>query len=48
MDDLDVVRELAAGRPDEEGEKAEVVVWHDLAHVIGVLQRLAALHLPQP
>jgi hypothetical protein len=24
------------------------VVWHDLAHVVGILNRLAALDLPRP
>ncbi|WP_146099697.1 hypothetical protein [Kineococcus xinjiangensis] len=46
VDDVDAVRELAAGGLAEEGEEAEVVVWHDLAHVIGVLQRLAAIDRP--
>ncbi|WP_459642371.1 hypothetical protein [Kineococcus sp. NUM-3379] len=43
VDDLDTIRELAAGRPDEDGADPEVTVWHDLAHLVGVLQRLAAL-----
>lgn len=42
VDDLATVRELSA----DTDEDADVVVWHDLAHLLGVLQRLAALDLP--
>lgn len=41
-DDVATVREIAAQPP---GERM-VVLWHDLAHVNGILQRLAALDLP--
>lgn len=46
VDDLKTVRELATEDREAVGAAADVVVWHDLAHLIGVLQRLAALDLP--
>ncbi|GIF66834.1 hypothetical protein Ais01nite_48690 [Asanoa ishikariensis] len=42
VDDVESVRELLSRDPDE-----GVYVWHDLAHVVGVLTRLAALDLPR-
>lgn len=42
VDDVATVREIAAQPPDER----MAVLWHDLAHVNGILQRLAALDLP--
>ncbi|WP_258725953.1 hypothetical protein [Cellulomonas sp. NS3] len=42
VDDVATVREIAARLPDEH----MVVLWHDLAHVNGILQRLAALDRP--
>jgi hypothetical protein len=38
-DDVEEVRRLAT-RPDDP------TIWHDLAHIIGVLSRIAALDLP--
>ena len=38
-DDVQEVRE-SLGRADE------TVIWHDLAHLVGVLSRIAALDLP--
>lgn len=40
-DDLESLDDLLDRDPDD-----GVVVWHDLGHVIGLLQRLAALDLP--
>ncbi|MFS0702469.1 hypothetical protein AB6N24_21040 [Cellulomonas sp. 179-A 4D5 NHS] len=42
VDDVATVREIAAQPPDER----TVVLSHDLAHVNGILQRLAALDVP--
>src|SRR4051812_9274949 len=41
-DDIQSVRDML-----EETQDAPMAVWHDLAHVIGILNRLAALGLPQ-
>jgi hypothetical protein len=46
VDDLKTVRELAAGDREAVGDEPDVIVWHDLAHLVGVLQRLAAMDLP--
>jgi hypothetical protein len=27
-------------------EDADVIVWHDLGHLVGILQRIASLDLP--
>ena len=40
-DDVDTLRELISERADR-----QVIVWHDLAHLIGILKRLAALDDP--
>ncbi len=40
-DDVDELRELISERADR-----EVMVWHDLAHVVGILKRFAALDTP--
>ncbi|MER7283086.1 hypothetical protein ABT369_52525 [Dactylosporangium sp. NPDC000244] len=37
-DDVESMREMLG--------REETVVWHDLAHVVGILTRLAALDLP--
>ena len=37
-DDIASLREILVGVPDR-----PVMVWHDLAHVVGILSRLAAL-----
>jgi hypothetical protein len=37
-DDIDSLRDMLAGEADR-----PLVVWHDMAHVIGILNRLAAL-----
>ncbi|MEU8284261.1 hypothetical protein AB0C01_07970 [Micromonospora sp. NPDC048905] len=39
-DDLGSMRDMLASNVDHP------VVWHDLAHLIGILSRLAALDLP--
>ena len=40
VDDCESVEEML-GRGD-----SEVILWHDLAHAVGVLARIAALDLP--
>ena len=40
-DDVDELRQLIS-----EGAGREVVVWHDLAHLVGILKRFAALDTP--
>jgi hypothetical protein len=42
-DDIQSMRDMLTGSEDR-----AVVVWHDLAHVIGILNRLAALDHPAP
>jgi hypothetical protein len=42
-DDVQSVREMLEATQDD-----PMAVWHDLAHVVGILNRLAALDLPQP
>lgn len=42
VDDMATLREIAVQVP---GERM-VVLWHDLAHISGILQRLAALDRP--
>lgn len=46
VDDLGAVRELANGPDEDLDDGSGVIVWHDLAHLVGVLQRLAAVDLP--
>ncbi len=41
-DDLQSLRNVLAGEADH-----PVVLWHDLAHAIGILSRLAALDQPK-
>ena len=40
-DDVQTLQELISEREDR-----EVIVWHDLAHFVGILKRVAALDLP--
>jgi hypothetical protein len=40
-DDVDTLREFISQRADR-----QVIVWHDLAHVVGILKRVAALDDP--
>jgi hypothetical protein len=40
-DDIEALREMLKANQDR-----PVVVWHDLAHLIGILGRLAALDAP--
>ena len=40
-DDVASLRSLLEGGPD-----GEVFLWHDLAHVVGILRRVATLDLP--
>jgi hypothetical protein len=42
-DDVRSMRDILTGSADR-----AVVVWHDLTHVIGILNRLAAIDLPDP
>ena len=41
-DDIRSMQDMLTGSPDR-----AAVVWHGLTHVIGILNRLAALDLPQ-
>ncbi|MET7420879.1 hypothetical protein [Dactylosporangium sp. NPDC005555] len=41
-DDIQSMREVLEAARDE-----PAAVWHDLAHVVGILNRLAALDLPR-
>jgi hypothetical protein len=40
-DDIRSLRRLLSNGPDE-----PIEVWHDLAHVVGILNRIASLGLP--
>jgi hypothetical protein len=40
-DDVDTLRELVS-----DADERPVIVWHDLAHVLGILQRVVGLDLP--
>ena len=40
-DDVDTLREFISERED-----LEVIIWHDLDHIVGILKRVAALDLP--
>jgi hypothetical protein len=39
-DDVETVRELLVR------ERGEIFLWHDLEHLVGILQRIAALARP--
>jgi hypothetical protein len=42
-DDMERLRELTAG-----GANADVIVWHDLSHLIGILRWFSSLDLRSP
>ncbi|MBX9246401.1 hypothetical protein ICW40_16525 [Actinotalea ferrariae] len=46
VDDVELVDELAPSPTDQMPERRDLVIWHDLAHLTGIFQRLAALDLP--
>lgn len=43
-DDVELVEELAS--QGDSLDRPDLIIWHDLTHLVGVLQRLAALDLP--